>query len=112
MLTVAEETLAAIAERRGLEIASHLHGQEINPETYAVCKADMLLKGEGENADPEDTVNEALTKRMAARKMLTNASYFAFTAHTQEQDAGRCSASRCRPILMARSSTSPSMATR
>ena len=30
--------------------------------------------------DPEDTVNEALTKRMAARKMLTNASYFAFTA--------------------------------
>ena len=32
------------------------------------------------SGDPEDTVNEALTKRMAARKMLTNASYFAFTA--------------------------------
>ncbi len=30
--------------------------------------------------DPEDTVNEALQERMAARKMLTNASYFAFTA--------------------------------
>ncbi len=30
--------------------------------------------------DPEDTVNAALEKRMAARKMLTNASYFAFTA--------------------------------
>ena len=30
--------------------------------------------------DPEDTVNEALEKRMAARKMLTNASYYAFTA--------------------------------
>ena len=30
--------------------------------------------------DPEDTINEALAKRMAARKMLTNASYFAFTA--------------------------------
>lgn len=30
--------------------------------------------------DPEDTVNEALEKRMAARKMLSNASYFAFTA--------------------------------
>lgn len=30
---------------------SLLYGQEINPETYAVCKADMLLKGEGENAD-------------------------------------------------------------
>ena len=31
-------------------------------------------------SDPEDTVNDALEKRMAARKMLTNASYFAFTA--------------------------------
>ncbi len=31
-------------------------------------------------ADPEDTVNDALEKRIAARKMLTNASYFAFTA--------------------------------
>lgn len=51
MLTVAEETLSAIAERRDLEIKSLLYGQEINPETYAVCKADMLLKGEGENAD-------------------------------------------------------------
>jgi type I restriction enzyme R subunit len=31
-------------------------------------------------ADPEDTVNDELEKRMQARKMLTNASYFAFTA--------------------------------
>ncbi len=31
-------------------------------------------------ADPEDTVNDALDTRMQARKMLTNASYFAFTA--------------------------------
>ncbi len=31
-------------------------------------------------ADPEDTVNDALEKRMQARRMLTNASYFAFTA--------------------------------
>ncbi len=30
--------------------------------------------------DPEDVVNEALEKRIAARRMLTNASYFAFTA--------------------------------
>ena len=35
---------------------------------------------EDERPDPEDTVNEALAKRMEARKMLTNASYFAFTA--------------------------------
>ena len=51
MLTVAEETLAAIASKRGEEVKNLLYGQEINPETYAVCKADMLLKGEGENAD-------------------------------------------------------------
>jgi type I restriction enzyme R subunit len=31
-------------------------------------------------SDPEDTVNDILEKRMKARKMLTNASYFAFTA--------------------------------
>ncbi|MDH3504405.1 MAG: DEAD/DEAH box helicase family protein, partial [Nitrospirota bacterium] len=37
-------------------------------------------ENEDAGADPEDTVNEALAKRMAARKMLTNASYFAFTA--------------------------------
>ena len=51
MLTVAEQALETIAVKRGLQINSHLYGQEINPETYAVCKADMLLKGEGENAD-------------------------------------------------------------
>jgi type I restriction enzyme M protein len=51
MLTVAEETLKQLGEKKGLDIRSHLYGQEINPETYAICKADMLLKGEGENAD-------------------------------------------------------------
>ena len=51
MLTVAEERLLDIASARKKKIVPHLHGQEINPETYAICKADMLLKGEGENAD-------------------------------------------------------------
>jgi len=51
MLTVAEETLTAIASKRKRQVKSLLYGQEINPETYAVCKADMLLKGEGESAD-------------------------------------------------------------
>lgn len=51
MLTVAEQTLAALGTQRGLQIDSRLYGQEINPETYAICKADMLIKGEGENAD-------------------------------------------------------------
>ena len=51
MLTVAEETLRQLATARGQQITTHLYAQEINPETYAICKADMLLKGEGENAD-------------------------------------------------------------
>jgi type I restriction enzyme M protein len=51
MLTVAEETLMQLAKERGKEVSVHLFGQEINPETYAICKADMLLKGEGDAAD-------------------------------------------------------------
>ena len=47
MLTVAEETLTSIGAKRGQQVKCLLYGQEINPETYAVCKADMLLKGEG-----------------------------------------------------------------
>jgi type I restriction enzyme M protein len=51
MLTVAEETLQQLAKEHGKEVATHLYGQEINAETYAICKADLLLKGEGEAAD-------------------------------------------------------------
>jgi type I restriction enzyme M protein len=51
MLTVAEETLQELAAERGKEVATHLFGQEINSETYAICKADLLLKGDGEAAD-------------------------------------------------------------
>ncbi len=51
MLTVAEETLAQLAAERGKQVSIHLFGQEINPETYAICKADLMLKGEGEAAD-------------------------------------------------------------
>jgi len=51
MLTVAEETLRQIAAEHGKEVSTHLYGQEINAETYAICKADLLLKGEGAAAD-------------------------------------------------------------
>jgi len=51
MLTVAEETLQQLAADHGKQVATHLFGQEINAETYAVCKADLLLKGEGDAAD-------------------------------------------------------------
>ena len=51
MLTVAEETLRQLAAEHGKDVSTHLYGQEINAETYAICKADLLLKGEGEAAD-------------------------------------------------------------
>ncbi len=51
MVTVAEETLKQVAEEHGKQVATHLYGQEINSETYAIAKADLLLKGEGEAAD-------------------------------------------------------------
>src|SRR5664280_564064 len=51
MLTVAEETLQQIARTHGKQVATHLYGQEINGETYAICKADLLLKGDGDAAD-------------------------------------------------------------
>ena len=51
MLTVAEDTLQELAAERSKAVSTHLYGQEINAETYAICKADLLLKGEGEAAD-------------------------------------------------------------
>ena len=51
MLTVAEETLQQIARAHDKQVATHLYGQEINAETYAICKADLLLKGDGDAAD-------------------------------------------------------------
>ena len=51
MLTVGEETLQEIARTHDKQVATHLYGQEINAETYAICKADLLLKGDGDAAD-------------------------------------------------------------
>ena len=46
----------------------------------AAANAACATVSDDSGPDPEDTVNEALERRMASRKMLTNASYFAFTA--------------------------------
>jgi type I restriction enzyme M protein len=51
MLTVAEARLAELARAHGKEVSIHLFGQEVNPETYAITKADLLLKGEGAEAE-------------------------------------------------------------
>jgi len=51
MLTVAEERLKGLAAEHGREVSIHLYGQEVNAETYAITKADLLLKGEGAEAE-------------------------------------------------------------
>jgi len=42
MLSVAEEYLTKLNPKAKLE----LFGQELNPESYAICKSDMLIKGQ------------------------------------------------------------------
>lgn len=51
MLTIAEERLYDLAKEHKKDLTINLYGQEINPETYAITKADMLLKGEGAQAE-------------------------------------------------------------
>src|SRR5207244_4012602 len=50
MLTVAETRLRELAKQHKKEASIHLYGQEVNAETYAITKADLLLKGEGSEA--------------------------------------------------------------
>ncbi len=62
-------------------VIDEAHSSQGGKTSAAMSKAlGDAAEGDDEEKDPEDTVNEALEQRMAARKMLTNASYFAFTA--------------------------------
>jgi len=62
-------------------IIDEAHSSQGGKTTSAMSKAlGDTVEPSDDAADPEDTVNEALQKRMDARRMLTNASYFAFTA--------------------------------
>ncbi|HEY9864342.1 MAG TPA: class I SAM-dependent DNA methyltransferase [Candidatus Obscuribacterales bacterium] len=49
MLTESEAFIQELAEKTGKKVKIELYGQEVNPETYAICKSDMLIKGR----DPE-----------------------------------------------------------
>ena len=51
MGTVAAEKLESIASQKGKTVSTHIFGQEVNPETYAIAKADILIKGEGTESD-------------------------------------------------------------
>jgi len=95
MLTVAEETLQELARQHGKQVATHLYGQEINAETYAICKADLLLKGEGDAADnivggPEHSTlaNDAFPSR-EFDFMLSNPPYGKSWKSDQERMGGK-----------------------
>ena len=51
MLTVGELRIRELAEKAGKKVSIKLFGQENADETYAIAKADMLVKGEGNQAD-------------------------------------------------------------
>jgi type I restriction enzyme M protein len=72
MLTESEEFALELNPRATF----HLYGQEVNPETYAICKADMLIKGE----DPEkiafgSTLSSDGFPRLKFDFMLSNPPY-------------------------------------
>ncbi len=78
MLTVAQDRLLTLARQRGKNVSIHLFGQEINPETYAIAKADLLLKGDGEQAEHISYGSTLSLDGNAARQfdfMLSNPPY-------------------------------------
>ena len=50
MLTEAQDRLNSLAIKRKKKVSIHLFGQELQAETYAIAKADMILKGDGDEA--------------------------------------------------------------
>jgi type I restriction enzyme R subunit len=78
------DEIATEAGRHFAIIIDEAHSSQGGKTSAAMSQAlgapaEDAKEGDAE-PDPEDTVNDALETRMAARKMLTNASYFAFTA--------------------------------
>lgn len=66
--------------RRFAILIDEAHSSQGGKTAAAMSEA---LSGAGaapEEVDPEDAINEALERRMQSRKLLTSASYFAFTA--------------------------------
>lgn len=95
MLTVAEDTLKGLGAEQGKQVVTHLFGQEINAETYAIAKADFLLKGDGDEADnlvggPEHSTlaNDAFPSR-EFDFMLSNPPYGKSWKSDQERMGGK-----------------------
>lgn len=63
--------------RRFAILIDEAHSSQGGKTSAAMSEA---LSAAGEESDPEDTINDALERRMESRKLLKHASYFAFTA--------------------------------
>jgi type I restriction enzyme M protein len=69
MLSVTEQYLKEL--NPGIQV--ELFGQEINPQSYSICKADMLIKGQNaDNIILGDSLTEDGHKGKTFRYMLTN----------------------------------------
>ena len=78
MLTVAEDRILKLAKEMDKKVSIHLYGQEINPETYAIAKADMLIKGDGNQAKNiiyDSTISNDYFARYQFDFMLSNPPY-------------------------------------
>ena len=78
MGTVAEERLKAFAKENDKEVSIHLIGQEVNPETYAISKADLLIKGgdkDSNNVYYSSTLSDDRTSGQHFDFMLSNPPY-------------------------------------
>ena len=76
MLTEAEKYFTELAEARGKRVSLELYGQEVNPETYAICTADMLIQGRNpENIAFGSTLRQDAFMRMLYDFMLSNPPY-------------------------------------
>lgn len=78
MLTLAQEKLQHIGEESGKNFSISIYGQECQPETYAISKADLLLQGEGgaaSNMAYGSTLSADGFNRMKFDFMLSNPPY-------------------------------------
>jgi type I restriction-modification system DNA methylase subunit len=46
ILSLVEERLAELVRKHEKNVSINFYGQDINPETFAITKADLLIKGE------------------------------------------------------------------
>lgn len=74
MLTVAKEMVQEISGRDNIKI--YLYGQELNAKTYAICKSDLLIKGDLQHEDKQirqgDTLADDKFENQHFNFMLAN----------------------------------------